>query len=102
MLRKRYLPIAILLLWPLSASAQPIFHTKRDWTITIADQHFGIYDIVQNPGEICRTEIFVGPWRFYSYTPIAAAVTTLLGPPVDLLRVAFRPPPKQRKVLSPK
>jgi hypothetical protein len=68
-------------LWPRAASAQPLFKTEHDWTMTVGDATFGLRQSVQTPGEFRNTHVYLGWYDFrtrFLASHIVVAMTLLL------------------------
>jgi hypothetical protein len=55
-----YLLCLALALWPLRASAQPLSHCERNWTITTGEHLYGLRQEVLTPGERRLTQVWLG------------------------------------------
>lgn len=74
-------------LWPRVATAQPLFKTEHDWTITVGDARFGLRQSVQMPGEFRSTDVYLGWYSFHTRvlaTHIVIAIALLLAVGVAL------------------
>jgi hypothetical protein len=58
--RWSYLLCLATALEPSPASAQPLFHAERNWTITIGERLYGLRQVVQTPGERRWTQVWMG------------------------------------------
>ena len=80
MLRTRYLLGLALLLWPAPAMAQPLFHVEHNWTSTIEGHRYGLWEVVQTPGDFRWTEIWVADCPIRTRHRVAAMVTVIIEP----------------------
>jgi len=71
------------MLWPLPASAQPLFRYEHNWTVTIGDHLYGLRQIVKTPGEVRFTQVWLGRYTFDTRFRAAAAVALMLLSPID-------------------
>jgi hypothetical protein len=85
-LRVRYLLVTAALLWPPPASAQPLFHVEHNWTVLTAEGRYGVWELVQVPGDLRRAQVWFGRRHFDVKCRLAAAVTVAVPPPVNLVR----------------
>ena len=58
--------LTLVVLWPLAASAQPLFHYEHDWTVTVGGHLYGMREVVQTPGDFRRTQIWIGGYLFHT------------------------------------
>lgn len=65
-------------LWPQVASAQPMFTTEHDWTITIGEKTFGLRQHLETTGGLRSTEIFLGWYDFHTQWPAPQIVTAAM------------------------
>ena len=79
----------LVVVWPVPAQAQPLFETEHDWRITIGENAWGLRQVVQQPGELRRTTIELGPWRFHTRLRAAEVAAIALGPLVLGFAVAM-------------
>lgn len=89
----------LVLLWPLPASAQPLFETEHDWRITIGDGSYGLWQVVQQPGEFRQTTIHFGSHVYHTRLRAGEVAAIAVGPMVLAAAVALsrwrRRPPHQ-------
>jgi hypothetical protein len=55
----RCLTCVALTLWASPASAQPLFHEDRDWTVEVGGLLYGFRDVVQTPGEFRWARVWI-------------------------------------------
>jgi hypothetical protein len=59
-----YLLCLAVAFWPLPARAQPLFHTERNWTVTVGEHLYGLRQVAETPGERRWTQVWVGRSAF--------------------------------------
>jgi hypothetical protein len=50
--------------WPFPASAQPLFRTEHNWTVTVGEHPYGLRQVLQMPGDIRWTQVWMGRYTF--------------------------------------
>jgi hypothetical protein len=86
---RHWLWLLVILLWPVPAAAQPLFETEHDWRITIGEHSYGLWQVVQQPGEFRQTTIWCGPWVFHTRLRAAEVAAIALGPLVLVVAVTM-------------
>jgi hypothetical protein len=77
-------------LWPLPASAQPLFRNERNWTVTMGERLYGLRQVVQTPGERRWTQVWMGRSTFDVRCQAEEILALLLLPPAQSLpRVGY-------------
>jgi hypothetical protein len=79
----------LVLLWPVPAAAQPLFETEHDWRITIGDGSYGVWQVVQQPGDFRQTTIHFGSRVYHTRLRAAEVAAIALGPVVLAAAVAL-------------
>ena len=79
--RRAYLLCLALALWPLRASAQPLFRYERNWTVTVGEHLYGLRQVVQRPGERRLTQVWIGRCAFDMHCRAEEVIALLCGPP---------------------
>jgi hypothetical protein len=74
-----------IVLWPLPANAQPLFHYEHDWTVTIGEHQYGLREVVQTPGDFRRTQVWAGRYSFDVRFRAAGVLAIVLLPPVAMI-----------------
>ena len=87
--RLRILVCLSIALWTTTAAAQPLFRTEHDWTITIADEPYGLKQVVQTPGDFRTTTIHVGGHTFQTRWRAAALAAVIVATPLAALLFAL-------------
>jgi hypothetical protein len=59
-----FLACATLAIWTTPVDAQPLFRSERNWTIEIDGLRYGFRDVVQTPGEIRWTQLWIADHPF--------------------------------------
>jgi hypothetical protein len=59
------------------AMAQPLFHVEHNWTVIIHGHRYGLWRVVQTPGDRRWTEIWVADCSFRSDHRTAKFVTRI-------------------------
>ena len=72
--------------WPLRASAQPLFRYESNWTVTVGENLYGLRQVVQTPGDIRWTQVWVGRCSFDMKCRAEGLIALIPLPPVDLIQ----------------
>jgi hypothetical protein len=81
--KKCYLLCIAIGLWPISASAQPLFRYENNWIATIGEHSYGLRGVVQTPGDFRWTQIWFGRYTFDIRCRATRVIALLLLPPAD-------------------
>jgi hypothetical protein len=92
----RELACVVLALWASPASAQPLFHSERDWTIEVSGQLYGFRGVVQTPGEFWWTQVWIGGRRFEPARVPADRWVVTVPPVAAVLAVRYVTRPVER------
>src|SRR5215471_2489100 len=71
------LSMVMLLCPPPRAMAQPLFHVEHNWTVIIDGHRYGLWRVVQTPGDRRWTKIWVADYSFRTDYQTAKFVTRL-------------------------
>jgi hypothetical protein len=71
-------------LWPVPASAQPLFRCEHNWTVTAGEQVYGLRQVLQIPGNSRWTQVWLGRCTFDMRCRNEEVIALLLLPPGDL------------------
>jgi hypothetical protein len=83
--RACYLSCLAIALWPLSASAQPLFRVEHNWTFTAGEDLYGLRQLLQMPGDIRHTQVWMGRYTFDMRCRAEEVIALLLLPRADLM-----------------
>jgi hypothetical protein len=87
---KAYYALALALLWPMLASAQPVFRDEHDWTAHVAGRLYGVRQIAQFPGGSRTTQVWLGRLSFQVKGTVADLfVQTMVSPVSSLPQVEW-------------